>query len=153
MSYWSWWLGGAALASVPVVHWLVVRRMMAVSSRYTALVDGARARRAAPGTVTHVLFFAGLVIGGVLSAVLAGQWHASYRLDGAVLAQLVSRPALPIVLVLGGVCVGFGTRMAAGCTSGHGLVGVSRLQPGSLLATVAFFGTGVLTSLALGVLR
>jgi uncharacterized membrane protein YedE/YeeE len=127
--------------------------MMAVSSRYTALVDGVRTRQAAPGTLTHVLFFVGLALGGAVSALLAGRWHPSYRLDGTLLAHLVSAPALPIVLVLGGACVGFGTRMAAGCTSGHGLVGVSRLQPGSLLATVAFFGTGVLASFALGALR
>jgi uncharacterized membrane protein YedE/YeeE len=126
--------------------------MMAVSSRYTALVDGLRARVASPGALTHVLFFVGLAAGGAVSALLAGRWHPSYRLDGAVLAHLVSARTLPVVLVLGGTCVGFGTRMAAGCTSGHGLVGVSRLQPGSLLATVAFFGTGVLTSFALGAL-
>jgi uncharacterized membrane protein YedE/YeeE len=55
-----------------------------------------------------------------------------------------------IVLVLGGVLVGFGTRMAGGCTSGHGLCGVSRGQRGSLLATCAFFGGGVVASFALG---
>ena len=55
-----------------------------------------------------------------------------------------------IVLVVGGFMVGFGTRMAAGCTSGHGLCGVSQFQPGSLLSTAAFFGAGVVTSFALG---
>jgi len=56
-------------------------------------------------------------------------------------------------LLLGGLCVGFGTRMAGGCTSGHGLCGVSRFQPGSLVATVAFFATGVAVSFALGVFQ
>jgi uncharacterized membrane protein YedE/YeeE len=42
--------------------------------------------------------------------------------------------------------------MAGGCTSGHGMCGVSRFQKGSLLATVAFFGAGVATAFALGVL-
>jgi uncharacterized membrane protein YedE/YeeE len=59
----------------------------------------------------------------------------------------------PAILALGGCLVGFGTRMAAGCTSGHGLCGVSRFQPGSLLATVMFFGAGVATALLLGQLR
>lgn len=153
MNYWPWWLGGIALASVPIVHWVGIRRMMAVSSRYTALVDGARSRQAAPATLNHVLFFVGLVAGGAISALLAGRWHPSYRLDGALLARLVPGSTLPVLLIFGGVCVGFGTRMAAGCSSGHGLVGVSRFQPGSLLATAAFFGTGVLTSFALGALR
>jgi uncharacterized membrane protein YedE/YeeE len=55
------------------------------------------------------------------------------------------------VLLGAGVLVGFGTRMAGGCTSGHGLCGVSRLQKGSLLSTVAFFGAGVVTSFLLEV--
>jgi hypothetical protein len=54
------------------------------------------------------------------------------------------------MLLAGGALVGFGTRMAGGCTSGHGMCGVSRFQKGSLLATAAFFGTGVVTSLLLG---
>ena len=53
------------------------------------------------------------------------------------------------VLLLGGVLIGWGTRMSGGCTSGHGLCGVSRAQPGSLVATCAFFGTGIVVSLLL----
>ena len=45
-------------------------------------------------------------------------------------------------LVLAGLLVGVGTRYGAGCTSGHGVCGLSRLSPRSLLATVAFMGAG-----------
>ena len=62
-------------------------------------------------------------------------------------------PAPMAALALGGLLVGFGTRMSGGCTSGHGLCGTSRLQPGSLLATVAFFGAGIGVTLLLGALR
>ncbi len=54
------------------------------------------------------------------------------------------------VLLVGGVLVGCGTSMAGGCTSGHGLNGCASGQPGSLVATVAFFGTAVVVSLVLG---
>ena len=58
------------------------------------------------------------------------------------------------ILLGGGVLVGFGTRMAGGCTSGHGLSGCSRLQPGSLVATATFLGTAIGVSLlAAAVLR
>jgi hypothetical protein len=50
------------------------------------------------------------------------------------------------VLLGGGMLVGFGTRMAGGCTSGHGLCGVPRFQPGSMLSTATFFGVGVLVA-------
>jgi hypothetical protein len=55
-------------------------------------------------------------------------------------------------LLVGGIFVGAGTSMAGGCTSGHGLVGCARLQPGSLVATASFFGTAIAVSLLLSFL-
>ncbi|PPE67489.1 YeeE/YedE [Caldimonas caldifontis] len=49
------------------------------------------------------------------------------------------------VLVIAGLLVGLGTRYGAGCTSGHGVCGLSRLSPRSLVATLAFMGTGFAT--------
>jgi uncharacterized membrane protein YedE/YeeE len=49
------------------------------------------------------------------------------------------------VLALGGLIVGYGTRMGSGCTSGHGVCGMSRLSPRSIAATVTFIGFGILT--------
>ena len=46
------------------------------------------------------------------------------------------------MVVLAGLLVGLGTRYGAGCTSGHGVCGLSRLSPRSLVATLAFMGTG-----------
>jgi hypothetical protein len=56
------------------------------------------------------------------------------------------------VVVLSGVLVGFGTRLANGCTSGHGLCGVSRLARRSILATMTFFAIGVATATITGAL-
>lgn len=49
------------------------------------------------------------------------------------------------VLMLGGVLVGFGTRLGYGCTSGHGVCGLARRSPRSLIATVTFMATGAFT--------
>jgi len=49
------------------------------------------------------------------------------------------------MVVLAGLLVGLGTRFGAGCTSGHGVCGLARLSPRSLVATLAFMGTGFLT--------
>lgn len=51
-----------------------------------------------------------------------------------------------VSLVLGGFLVGFGTRYANGCTSGHAIMGLSLLNPGSLVATLGFFAGGLLVS-------
>jgi len=55
-----------------------------------------------------------------------------------------SFPSWP-ALLLAGVFVGFGTRMGAGCTSGHGVCGLSRLSARSIVATAIFVGSGVIT--------
>ena len=97
----------------------------------------------------HVTFLAMMMIGGLLGSVLRGDFHVQFDM-GAEYARLFGNgPHIWLVLLLGGMMVGFGTRMAGGCTSGHGLSGCSRLQPGSLVGTAAFFGTAVVTSLIL----
>jgi uncharacterized protein len=57
----------------------------------------------------------------------------------------VSMPGNPWVIVAAGLLVGFGTRLGSGCTSGHGVCGLSRLSLRSLAATLVFMVTGVLT--------
>jgi len=52
------------------------------------------------------------------------------------------------LLVAAGLIVGVGTRYGAGCTSGHGVCGISRLSPRSVVATLAFMGTGFVTVFA-----
>lgn len=58
---------------------------------------------------------------------------------------------LPL-MALGGFLVGFGTRLGSGCTSGHGVCGLPRLSPRSLVATGVFMGFGILTVYIIGVL-
>lgn len=76
-------------------------------------------------------FLAGLPIGALLIA-RTTDWHP---------ASFASMP----VLVVAGLLVGFGTRLGSGCTSGHGVCGLSRLSQRSLVATATFIGTGVAT--------
>lgn len=51
-----------------------------------------------------------------------------------------------ILIVIGGFLIGFGTRWAGGCTSGHGIFGLATFQRPSLIATITFFAFGILTS-------
>ena len=55
----------------------------------------------------------------------------------------------PLLLVSAGICVGIGTRIANGCTSGHGVCGISRFSVRGIVATVIYIAAGVLTVLAL----
>jgi len=96
---------------------------------------------------SQLVFLLAMLAGGALARVLSGGLELQIAPDPAH-AQLFGRAA-PLALLFGGVLVGFGTRAAGGCTSGHGLSGCGRLQPGSLVATACFFGSGVALSLLL----
>jgi hypothetical protein len=100
--------------------------------------------------VTQAALLLSILLGGWVAAVTAGRFEL--RLDmGAGFSQLVTSNPLTMVGVLfaGGVLVGFGTRLAGGCSSGHGLSGCGRLRPVSLVATAVFFGTAVVVSFLL----
>ena len=98
---------------------------------------------------------AGLAEGGMpRGAALA--FLAGLPLGAALLALLVERrpAAFPewVYLVAAGLIVGFGTRLGSGCTSGHGVCGVSRLSARSLVATLTFIAAGMATVAAMRVL-
>ena len=95
------------------------------------------------------------VLGGLLKPMRGDVgWRVAF-VGGLVVAPLVyglfaALPAVQIdasyvALVVAGLLVGIGTRYGAGCTSGHGVCGLSRLSPRSLVATLAFMGAGVVT--------
>lgn len=78
----------------------------------------------------RIAFLAGLVVAPPLVTLL-GLASGEVRID----------VSLPLV-VLGGLLVGFGTRLGSGCTSGHGVCGLARLSPRSLAATLVFMTVG-----------
>lgn len=82
-------------------------------------------------------FLAGLAIVGLV---------VSFLVPASLGAPV--RGAIPIAVA--GLLVGFGTRLSNGCTSGHGVSGLARLSLRSLVATLTFIGTGVLTTFVLG---
>jgi uncharacterized membrane protein YedE/YeeE len=81
----------------------------------------------------RIIFVIGLLTGGLLLALLAPQTLA------------IATARSPAALILAGLLVGFGTRLANGCTSGHGVCGLSRGSKRSLIATAAFMATGAAT--------
>jgi uncharacterized protein len=100
------------------------------------------------GWSSNVLFLVGVVAGAAVSAISLGA-RPSLDVGDTYRALIGSGPTAWVAMFVGGVLVGFGTRMAAGCTSGHGLVGCGSFRPGSLVATACFFGIGIVASFAL----
>ena len=78
-------------------------------------------------------------------AFLAGMFAAPWVFLPLAPAEFISAPRIQantITTVIAGLLVGIGTRYASGCTSGHGVCGLSRLSPRSLVATLSFMGAG-----------
>jgi uncharacterized membrane protein YedE/YeeE len=68
----------------------------------------------------------------------------AFRLMGGAIPPVILDVS-PAVLILGGLLVGFGTRLGGGCTSGHGVCGIGRASPRSLVATGVFMATAIAT--------
>jgi uncharacterized protein len=81
----------------------------------------------------RVAFVVGLLLGALAYIVAVG---------GPAPVDVLASP--PTILV-GGLLVGFGTRLGSGCTSGHGLCGLARFSRRSIVATAVFFGVAMLT--------
>jgi uncharacterized membrane protein YedE/YeeE len=102
----------------------------------------------------RVLGISGIVAGLLRPRPADSAWRLAFVLGlltaPAAYALVATLPAVRIdagwgTLVVAGLLVGLGTRYGAGCTSGHGVCGLSRLSPRSLVATLAFMGTGFAT--------
>lgn len=95
-------------------------------------------------------------ISGILGSLLHRPWQGKTEnllfVAGMLLAPLLywllhARPVVvveagPWALIVAGLLVGFGARLGSGCTSGHGVCGLSRLSPRGLVATLSFMGSG-----------
>lgn len=81
----------------------------------------------------RLAFLIGVVSSAVLYMVFVGDLQVQTQMSSAW-------------LVVAGLLVGFGTRLGSGCTSGHGVAGLSRLSPRSIVATLTFMGAAVLTT-------
>jgi uncharacterized membrane protein YedE/YeeE len=95
------------------------------------------------------------ILGGLLSPTQGDVWWRVAFIAGLIMAPLIyslftTLPPIQIdasypLLIIAGLIVGIGTRYGSGCTSGHGICGISRLSPRSLVATAAFMAAGFIT--------
>ena len=92
------------------------------------------------------------IFAGVINAE-SGLWRWAFLtglISGPLLFHLLTNTSAPAVseagwptIVIAGLLVGFGTRYAGGCTSGHGVCGIGRLSQRSMAATISFIGAGI----------
>ncbi len=125
---WIWGFGGGLLIGLAASAYLLFNgKIMGITGIMGELVDGS----GWGNWDDRVAFIAGLVL---------VPWGLSHFVD--VSTHVTGNW---VVLIVGGVLVGIGTRLSNGCTSGHGVCGMARLSPRSILATVTFVLTGGIT--------
>lgn len=128
---WVWGLvGGLMIGTAAAMYLVLGGRIMGASGILGALVDGSGR------SFDKLAFFVGLVaVPAVLAFATGGaQTHLTNNLAAVIIA---------------GLLVGFGTRLANGCTSGHGVCGISRLSPRGLVATICYLLAGAIAVVAL----
>lgn len=121
--------GGLMIGSAAAIMLLGAGRIAGVSgmaARAVGLSEGGAPRNLAWA------FVIGLPLGAALVSILTGPVLARFPMSLATLA-------------IAGFVVGIGTRLGSGCTSGHGVCGISRLSKRSMVATLVFMATGVIT--------
>lgn len=126
--------GGLLIGLAAAVMLLGLGRIAGVSglaARATGITGAGAPRGVA------IAFVLGLPLGALIIALMTGGIETRF-------------PPSIWPLVIGGLLVGFGTRLGSGCTSGHGVCGLSRLSPRSMLATALFMASGFAT---VGLLR
>lgn len=124
-------VGGVLIGTSAVMLLLFNGRIAGISGIVGRLAQGV-------GMTTNLAFVLGLLLGPAIYLYMSGGWPTIEITAG-----------WPLVIV-SGLLVGFGTRMGSGCTSGHGVLGLARLSPRSIVAVVTFLTAGVV---AVAVLR
>jgi len=137
-------IGGSFIAAATSFHLLSTGRVTGMSGIFNSLI------KLDQGCGLHwkILFLLGLILLPVIafyfeinSISFAGVDFTFFDSDVAV-----SKGSHWLTWVLGGIFVGFGTRMGNGCTSGHGVCGLPRFSLRSLVAVCTFIGTGMITA-------
>jgi uncharacterized membrane protein YedE/YeeE len=120
-------IGGLLIGATAVALMFLLGRIAGIAG----IVWGAVS--AQPDNAWRWMFIVGLLLGPVL-------YH---QLTGAPFPPASELPWWQAVA--GGLLVGFGVKLGSGCTSGHGVCGIGRLSPRSLVATLTFMATGIIT--------
>jgi uncharacterized membrane protein YedE/YeeE len=147
-----WAVAGAAIAAVTLALMLLASRRLGISTGFedicSLVLQQPYFRRSAvrDGRGWRLPLLAGLMLGGFLSASTGGGWTPTWTL-GMLDRALALGPLGKLAwMFTGGLFIGFGTRLAGGCTSGHGIFGMANLELPSLITAASFMAGGIVTT-------
>jgi len=124
-------LGGLIIGLAVAILYLMRGNYTGISGIYFNVISANK-----NGFLWRLLFIIGLIVGPIILSFF------SYNDLGFEMPN-----TNPIIIIVGGLLVGYGTQLGSGCTSGHGVCGIGRLSIRSIIGTCVFVGAGVLTVL------
>lgn len=138
----AWWVAGLIFGGVVVALRLALNERIGVLGGYSELVERASGRAKTLGWKSF--FLIGVVLGGLLYALLAGRYSGT-QAYGWLARDFPHHAGLAtgVGLTAAGLLIGFGAKTAGGCTSGNGFGGTTSGSPASFVATMTFFATAV----------
>ena len=147
-----WALAGVGIAGVTLALLFIANRRLGISTGFEDICSLAlpapyfRRPAVLSGRGWRLPLLGGLVLGGFLSAALGGGWEPTWAMG--LFDQVIGLgPGGKLAwMFVGGLFIGFGTRLAGGCTSGHGIFGLANLEFPSLLSTLSFMAAGIVTT-------
>ena len=128
----SAFVGGSLIGFAAFLFFAFNGRMAGISSIASGSIINKENR------FDNILFLLGLIVGPII-----------YSFSGNEIVSVLTN-SIPL-LIIGGLLVGVGTKLGNGCTSGHGVCGISRFSLRSIIATITFIITGVITVLIFGI--
>jgi uncharacterized membrane protein YedE/YeeE len=147
-----WAVAGAGVALITLLLLYLGNRRLGISTGFedvcSLVLPAPYFRRSAvtSGRGWRIPLLAGLFLGGLLSAATSGGWRPTWELGMLDQVASLSVPGKLAWMFVGGLFIGFGTRLAGGCTSGHGIFGLSNLELPSIITTISFMVAGIVTT-------
>jgi uncharacterized membrane protein YedE/YeeE len=147
-----WALAGAGIGLITLVLLFTTSHRLGISSGFEdvcSLVLRApylKRSEVVSGRSWRLPFLGGLVLSGLISASLAHGWVPTWNLGRFDVSFGWGPLGKSAWMFGGGLLIGFGTRMAGGCTSGHGIFGVSNFERASIRSTLSFMAAGIATT-------
>jgi uncharacterized protein len=147
-----WALAGVGVAGITLALLFLANRRLGISTGFEDICSLALTapyfKRAAviSGREWRLPLLMGLVLGGFLSASFGGGWEPTWALGIFDSAVGWGAGGKLVWMFVGGLFIGFGTRLAGGCTSGHGIFGLANLELPSLITSISFIATGIVTT-------
>ena len=140
----AWFVLGPLIGLVVLGLAVTINQRIGALGGYSQIVERTTGRLPSLGWKAWFLF--GIVAGAFIFFLLAGR-PMSAQGYGWLSAAFDSDAVVAMALIGGGVLIGFGAKIAGGCTSGNGLGGCSAGSPASLTATATFMGTAIVATL------